>query len=148
MRVENAPFTFIEWSAIPAVEQSGETGFSVSRTVEAGNVRARMMEYSPGFAADHRCPRGHVVLVLAGELVTELEDGRRITLTPGCGFVAANDLQPHRTSSANAPSCSSSIEARGRGSEPGVGRPAAAPAAVFHRRAPALETVDIGARLW
>jgi len=33
-----------------------------------------------GYVADHWCRRGHVLLVLEGELVTELEDGREFIL--------------------------------------------------------------------
>jgi hypothetical protein len=47
------------------------------RTKEAGNVRVRMVEYSPGYVADHWCERGHVVLVLEGELVTHPSRGPR-----------------------------------------------------------------------
>ena len=34
-----------------------------------------MVEYSPGYFADHWCDRGHVLYVLEGELDTELRDG-------------------------------------------------------------------------
>jgi hypothetical protein len=69
----------------------------VWRTIELGTVRIRMVEYSPGYVADHWCERGHVVLVLDGELVTELRDGRTFTLTPGQSYVVADHDGAHRS---------------------------------------------------
>jgi hypothetical protein len=57
-----------------------------------------MVEYSPGYAADHWCSRGHVLLVLEGELVTELQDGRVVRLAPGMSYQVADDAAPHRSS--------------------------------------------------
>ena len=42
-----------------------------------------MVEYSPGYLADHWCDRGHVLYVLKGELDSELRDGRKFKLTRG-----------------------------------------------------------------
>ncbi|WP_370540608.1 DHCW motif cupin fold protein [Azospirillum sp. INR13] len=43
----------------------------------------RLVEYTPGYLADHWCDRGHVLFVVSGELITELKDGRRFVLTAG-----------------------------------------------------------------
>lgn len=51
----------------------------------------------PNYLADHWCNRGHVVLVLEGELVTELQDGRVVRLTPGMSYQVADDVAPHRS---------------------------------------------------
>jgi hypothetical protein len=56
-----------------------------------------MVEYSPGYLADHWCSRGHVLLVLDGELVTELQDGRSVTLTSGMSYQVADGQTPHRS---------------------------------------------------
>jgi hypothetical protein len=37
-------------------------------------------------------------LCIEGELHTELEDGRRFTLTPGMSYQVADDAEPHRSS--------------------------------------------------
>ena len=42
-----------------------------------------MVEYTPGYLADHWCDRGHVLYVLEGELDTELRDGRTFKLAAG-----------------------------------------------------------------
>ena len=44
-----------------------------------------MVEYTPGYSADHWCIKGHILLCMSGTL-TELEDGRRFTLTPGMSY--------------------------------------------------------------
>lgn len=55
-----------------------------------GTVRVRMVEYSPGYLADHWCHKGHILLCLSGELHTELADGRRYVLTPGTSYQVAD----------------------------------------------------------
>jgi quercetin dioxygenase-like cupin family protein len=57
-----------------------------------------MVEYSPGYKADHWCSKGHVLLVLEGELSTELQDGRRFALAPGQSYQVADGAEPHRSS--------------------------------------------------
>jgi hypothetical protein len=100
MRIEGAPFATTDFSQIPATRHPGDTGFASWRTVEAGNVRIRMVEYSPGYLANHWCARGHVMLVLEGELVTELRDGRQVTLTPGMTYHVSENSEPHRSHTA------------------------------------------------
>ena len=71
-----------DWAGVPATHHPGETGAATWRTLDVGDVRVRMVEYSPGYRADHWCERGHILLVLEGELVTELADGNAVTLRP------------------------------------------------------------------
>ena len=97
MQFGDLPFTTTDWRSVPTTEHPGATGKAKWRTVEAGDVRVRMVEYSPGYLADHWCKRGHVLLVLEGELNTELEDGRLVTLTPGMSYQVANDMSAHRS---------------------------------------------------
>jgi quercetin dioxygenase-like cupin family protein len=80
MKLEGIPFQTIDWSAVEPTRHPGEAGVATWRTREAGNARVRMVEYSPGYITDHWCERGHVVLVLEGELITELRDGREVAL--------------------------------------------------------------------
>jgi quercetin dioxygenase-like cupin family protein len=92
------PFTTTDWHAVPTTEHPGATGTALWRTVQAGAVRVRMVEYSPGYRADHWCRRGHVLLVLDGELQTELDDGRSVRLTAGMSYQVASDVGAHRSS--------------------------------------------------
>jgi len=101
MKIENVPFTAVDWSAVPPVEHPGERGVATWRTIEVGNLRVRKVDYSPGYLADHWCARGHVILVLEGELVSELRDGRQFRLTAGMSYhVADGEAEAHRSSTA------------------------------------------------
>lgn len=86
MKIPTLPFTTTDWSTVPVVEYPGESGVALWRTQEVGDIRIRMVEYTPGYVADHWCERGHILLVLEGELHSELQDGRRVTLTPGMSY--------------------------------------------------------------
>lgn len=57
-----------------------------------------MVEYSAGYVADHWCSKGHILFCLAGELHTQLEDGRTFTLKPGMSYQVADNPGPHRSS--------------------------------------------------
>jgi quercetin dioxygenase-like cupin family protein len=100
VRIEGVAFMTTDWSKIQPTEHAGTSGVALWRTVEQGNLRVRLVEYSPGYAADHWCRRGHVLLVLEGELLTELEDGTRITLTPGTSYQVADGAAAHRSRTA------------------------------------------------
>ena len=99
MKLAGIPFQSIDWSQIAPTSHPGAPGVATWRTVEIGNVRVRKVEYSAGYVADHWCERGHVLLVLDGELVTELSDGRRTALGAGDTYVVADGDGAHRSSS-------------------------------------------------
>lgn len=99
MKLEGIPFQAIDWSRVEPTSHPGAPGVATWRTIEVGNVRVRKVEYSAGYVADHWCERGHVLLVLDGQLVTELADGRRTTLGPGDTYVVADSDGAHRSSS-------------------------------------------------
>jgi quercetin dioxygenase-like cupin family protein len=100
MKIESVPFGVTDWGAVPTTEHRGETGVAWWRTLDVGNIRVRMVEYSPGYLADHWCSRGHVLLVLEGELITELEDGSSHVLRVGQSYQVADDAMPHRSRTA------------------------------------------------
>ena len=99
MRMTDIPFGTTDWSAVPRTEHKGETGAAYWRTREFGGIRVRMVEYTPGYLADHWCQKGHVLLCLAGELHTELMDGRTFLLKPGMSYQVADQAEAHRSSS-------------------------------------------------
>ena len=99
MRLTDIPFGTTDWSSVEATEHRGEAGVAVWRTRQFGAVRVRMVEYSPGYRADHWCEKGHVLLCIAGELETELRDGRRFRLGPGMSYQVADGVEPHRSRS-------------------------------------------------
>src|SRR6185437_9727047 len=94
------PFGTTDWSDVPPTEHPGETGMALWRTRQFGPIRVRMVEYSPGYLADHWCSKGHILLVLDGVLDTELADGRRFTLMPGMSYQVADEAEAHRSATA------------------------------------------------
>ncbi len=97
MKIEGVPFTTTDWSCIKPTEHPGTAGMALWRTVEQGSLGVRMVEYSAGYEADHWCPRGHVVLVLEGELINELEDGTRTVLKAGMSYQVADGTPAHKS---------------------------------------------------
>jgi hypothetical protein len=100
MDMKNIPFGTTRWEEISPTEHKGERGLASWRTRQFGDIRVRLVEYSPGYLADHWCSKGHVLLCLEGELHTELADGRRFVLTPGMSYQVADNAEPHRSSTA------------------------------------------------
>ena len=97
MKMDAIAFGATDWSTIPRTEHRGETGVAYWRTASFGDIRVRMVEYSPGYRADHWCTKGHILLCLSGELETELQDGRKFSLTPGMSYQVADGAEPHRS---------------------------------------------------
>lgn len=97
MQMTNIPFGTTDWSTIEPSEHKGETGVAYWRTQNFGDIRVRMVEYSPGYSADHWCSKGHILLCLEGELHTELKDGRKFVLKPGMSYQVADNAEPHRS---------------------------------------------------
>ena len=97
MKMTDIPFAAVDWSKVEATERKGDRGVARWRTMHLGDIRVRMVEYSPGYFADHWCEKGHILLVLEGTLVTELKDGRKFTLVPGMSYQVADEAEPHRS---------------------------------------------------
>jgi quercetin dioxygenase-like cupin family protein len=97
VRLSEIPFGTTDWASIEPTEHKGETGAAYSRTRQFGAVRVRMVEYTPGYLADHWCVKGHILLCLEGELHTQLQDGRKFVLTPGMSYQVADNAEPHRS---------------------------------------------------
>lgn len=98
MQIRDLPFGVTDWAALPRSEHPGESGMAYWRTCQFGALRVRMVDYSPGYLADHWCHKGHVLLCLEGELHTELEDGRVFILKPGMSYQVADGAEAHRSS--------------------------------------------------
>lgn len=101
MKMQDIPFGVTDWSSVEKTEHPGEPGLAYWQTREFGGIRVRFVEYSPGYVADHWCSKGHILLVMEGELETELADGRKFTLTAGMSYQVADGAEPHRSSTKN-----------------------------------------------
>ncbi len=94
------PFALTDWADIEPTEHPGQTGMAYWRTRNFGDIRVRMVEYTPGYSADHWCSKGHILMCLEGQLDTELRDGRKFTLAPGVSYQVADNAEAHRSSTA------------------------------------------------
>jgi len=97
MEMSGIPFGTTDWSQIEPTEHKGEQGSAYCRTRQFGAIRVRMVEYTPGYLADHWCVKGHILLCTEGELHTELKDGRKFTLKAGTSYQVADNAEPHRS---------------------------------------------------
>lgn len=97
MQMNDIPFAATDWSQVERVEKSAQAGQAFWQTLQYGELRVRKVEYTPDYVSDHWCTKGHVLLCLAGELHTELQDGRQFTLTPGMSYQVADNAEPHRS---------------------------------------------------
>lgn len=97
MNMTGIAFGTTDWSTVPRSEHKGDAGVAYWQTQHFGEIRVRMVEYSPGYVADHWCSKGHILLCLQGELTTELQDGRVFTLTPGMSYQVADGAEAHRS---------------------------------------------------
>jgi quercetin dioxygenase-like cupin family protein len=97
MKIDNIPFEAIDLARAAPEEHPGETGKAFWRTAQRGDLRIRIVEYTPGYLADHWCEKGHAVYVLEGSFVSELKDGRKFTLTEGMCYLVADHAEAHRS---------------------------------------------------
>lgn len=98
MKMSSIPFGITDWENVPTTEHAGLSGKAIWRTQQFGTIRVRMVEYTPGYVADHWCEKGHILLCLEGRLETELVDGRTFVLTPGVSYQVADGAEAHRSS--------------------------------------------------
>lgn len=98
MQMTDIPFGITDWQEVVAEQHPGEQGIALWKTRQFGNIRVREVTYSAGYIADHWCKKGHILLCLEGEMVTELEDGRNFTLSAGMSYQVADQAEAHRSS--------------------------------------------------
>jgi quercetin dioxygenase-like cupin family protein len=97
MQMNQFPFETTDWSRVEPTAHDGETGTAYWRTRNFGDIRVRVVEYTPGYFADHWCSKGHILFCIEGELRVELRDGQQFVLRPGMSYQVADNAEPHRS---------------------------------------------------
>lgn len=92
------PFQTTDWTRITGTEHPGDHGIAHWRTMQWGDFRVRLVEYSAGYKANHWCTKGHILFCLEGELITELKDGRQFVLKQGMSYQVSDNVSAHRSS--------------------------------------------------
>ena len=97
MRMNGIPFGTTDWAGVEATTHNGDSGVATWRTKQFGDIRVRLVDYSPGYLSDHWCEKGHILFCVDGQLDTELADGRTFTLMPGMSYQVADGADAHRS---------------------------------------------------
>ncbi len=97
MAIKNIPFQVIDWSLVSKEEHPGETGTSFWQVLQYEGLRVRIVEYSPGYMADHWCRKGHIVHCLEGEFTSEMEGGEKSILKQGMTYIVSDEMSSHRS---------------------------------------------------
>ena len=95
--MSNFEFQTIDWAHIEQTTHSAETGIAFWKTLQLDGIRLRIVEYSKGYLADHWCRKGHIVHCLEGEFISELQDGKRFSLSKGMTYIVSDELSSHRS---------------------------------------------------
>lgn len=98
MELTGLPFCVTDWSLVERTKHPGTRGLAYWHTQTFGSIRVRLVEYTPGYLADHWCTKGHIVFCVEGILLTELADGRTFSLSPGMSYQVADNTAAHRSS--------------------------------------------------
>ena len=98
MHIAGFNYQTLDWSSVKKEERKGETGSAWWQTQMVNDIRVRIVEYSPGYKADHWCSKGHIVYCLQGEMDSELEDGRIMKLSKGMCYFVGDNNEAHRSS--------------------------------------------------
>ena len=97
MQISNIPFGTTDWTGVAATTHKGDSGVATWRTRQFGDIRVRLVEYSPGYVADHWCQKGHIIFCIDGEMDIDLADGRSFKLSTGMSYQVADGAEPHRS---------------------------------------------------
>ena len=100
MKMPSTAMSITDWTLVETTQHPGETGVATWRTRTFGEIRVRIVEYSPGYSADHWCSKGHVILCLEGALQIELDNGGSLALKPGESYHVGDGKPAHRSSTA------------------------------------------------
>lgn len=99
--MSNIPFQHINWDTVERIAYPGETGTAYWQTLQYEGLRVRIVEYTPGYLADHWCQKGHIVHCLEGAFVSEMATGESFALSKGMTYIVSDELSSHRSVSAD-----------------------------------------------
>ena len=93
--MSNIPFQLVNWASIDKTVHKGETGSSISQTIQFGGICMRMLEYSANYSADHWCQKGHIAYCLDGECSISLGSDKTEQLYKGMSFIVSDQQSSH-----------------------------------------------------
>lgn len=96
MKLANLPTGVTDWTQLSASTHPGESGSATARVRQFPEIQLRLVDYNAEYVADHWCPKGHIVFVVAGDVTIEHQGGPTYQLTAGMSYHTADDGPPHR----------------------------------------------------
>ena len=90
-------FQTIDWLVFDKTMHPGKTGTASWQTMQFSGLRIRLVDYSPGYIADHWCTKGHIVHCLEGRVDSELQNGEVFTLIKDMSYIVSDELSRHRS---------------------------------------------------
>ncbi len=90
-------FGSIDWDEVAPERHEGIKGYALWKVRQVGEIRLRLVEYSPGYEADHWCDKGHIIYCVRGEMTAELRDGSRHVLKEGMVYHVGDNADSHRS---------------------------------------------------
>ena len=97
MRIDNISFGTVDWESVAPTTHKGDAGVAIARARQFGDICVRLVDYSPGYVADHWCSKGHIIFCVDGEMTIDLKDGRSFKLKAGQSCQVADDDGAHRS---------------------------------------------------
>jgi hypothetical protein len=92
------PLEPTDWSRVDEVQESGESGHAICKTRTFGDIRLRLIDYTPGFVAASWCLKKHIMHCIAGAITVHVQDRPGIAFQEGMSLVTDDDGPPHRLS--------------------------------------------------
>ena len=92
------PLEPTDWSLVEEVRQTGASGHAICKTRRFGDVRVRLIDYTPGFVAALWCSKKHVIHCIAGSITVQMKDRPGISFQEGMSLVTEDTGPPHRLS--------------------------------------------------
>ena len=102
MNLNHFPAGITDWSQTSESVHPGSPGTATVRSRQIGDIQLRLVVYSPNYLADHWRHKGHIVFVVAGDLMIEYQHSLTYKLVPGTSYhVADGDGPAHRVLTEN-----------------------------------------------
>ncbi len=95
--MDKIAFSILNWSKVEKTAHKGLSGMAYWQTLQFGNIKIRLVEYTENYIADHWCQKGHLVHCLEGEFISELKNGAQFILTKNMSYIVSDDNSSHRS---------------------------------------------------
>lgn len=94
------PVSF-DWSTVQTERESGMRGFTLTKRKSFGKANVRKIEFSVDYVADEWCDKGHVIIVVEGQLIIEHKGGTIHSLHAGMVYMVGDESRSHKAKSKN-----------------------------------------------